>query len=198
MTINITREALSLRRPSHPGNGRTKFHKDHANYCHGSETVIACDMGKKFVSVTLDLDEETLTILERASAKRGSTVSQMAHELISKGLHELMPSREDVLRAMEEAIRDLSDKGHLLEELFALTGKPTEEKSEPADEAGHMALLMMQAGANVFGSELGFLEWLSYLAPALGDMTPLSLLSSSAGLQKVIDLLATIEHRVPS
>ena len=198
MTINITREVLSLRRPSHPGNGRTKFHKDHANYCHGSETVIACDMGKKFVSVTLDLDEETLTMLEQASARRGSTVSQMAHELISKGLHELMPSREDVLRAVEEAIRGPCDKDRLLEQLFALTGKATEEKSEPADEAGHIALLMMHAGANVFGSEQGFLEWLIYPLSALEDKAPLSFLSSPAGLHKIIDLLVTIERRVPS
>ncbi|MGD0237683.1 MAG: MbcA/ParS/Xre antitoxin family protein [Syntrophorhabdales bacterium] len=154
-------------------------------------------MGKKFVSVTLDLDEETLTMLEQASAKRGSTVSQMAHELISKALHEIMPSREDVLRAVEEAIRGLSDKGRLLDQLFVLTGKATEDKSEPADEASHMALLMMQAGANVFGSEQGFLEWLSYPNSAFEQRIPLSLLSSPAGLQKIVDLLETIEHRVP-
>ncbi len=154
-------------------------------------------MGKKFVSVTLDLDEETLTMLEQASAKRGSTVSQMAHELISKALHEIMPSRDDVLRVVEEAIRGLSDKGRLLAQLFALTRKATEEKREPADEASHMALLMMQAGANVFGSEQGFLEWLSYPNSALEQRIPLSLLSSPAGLQKIVDLLETIEHRVP-
>jgi len=172
--------------------------QDTANHCHVSETVIACDMGKKFVSVTLDLDEETLTMLEQASAKRGSTVSQMAHELISKALHEIMPSREDVLRAVEEAIRGLSDKGRLLDQLFALAGKAREEKSEPANEASHMAFLMMQTGANVFGSEQGFLEWLSIPTPALEDKTPLSLLSSPAGLLKVIDVLGTIERRVPS
>ena len=174
------------------------MNQDNANHCHVSETVVACDMGKKFVSVTLDLDEETLTMLEQASAKRGSTVSQMAHELISKALHEIMPSREDVLRAVEEAIRGLSDKGRLLDQLFALAGKAREEKSEPANEASHMALLMMQTGANVFGSEQGFLEWLGYPTPALGDRTPLSLLSSSTGLQKIVDLLGTIERRVPS
>jgi len=155
-------------------------------------------MGKKFVSVTLDLDEETLTILERASAKRGATVSQMAHELILKGLHELMPSPETVVGAVEEAIRALPDKGHLLDQLFALAGKDAEEKREPTNEASHMALLMMQTGANVFGSEQGFLEWLGYPTPALGDRTPLSLLSSSTGLQKIVDLLRTIERRVPS
>ncbi len=155
-------------------------------------------MGKKFVSVTLDLDEQTLTMLEQASAKRGSTVSQMAHELISKALHEIMLSREDVLRAVEVAMRGLSDKNRLLDQLFVLTGKATEKKSEPADEASHTALLMMQAGANVFGAEQEFLEWLSYPAPALEQRTPLSLLSSSAGLQKIVDLLGTIEHRIPS
>ena len=155
-------------------------------------------MGKKFVSVTLDLDEETHNILERASAKRGSTVSQMAHELISKALRELMPSREYVVRAVEEAIRTLPDKGHLVDQLLALTGKAVEGKREPANEASDVALLVMQAGANVFGSEQGFLEWLSYSLPALEDKAPLSLLSSPAGLQKVIDVLGTIEHRVPS
>ena len=155
-------------------------------------------MGKKFVSVTLDLDEETLTMLEQASAKRGSTISQMAHEFISKALHEIMPSREDVLSAVEEAIRGLSDKGRLLDQLFALAGKAAEEKSEPSDEASHIALLMMQTGANVFGSEQGFLEWLSIPTADFEQKMPLSLLSSSAGLQKIVSLLGTIEHRVPS
>lgn len=41
--------------------------------------------------------------------------------LISKALHEIMPSREDVLRAVEEAIRALSDKGYLLDQILALT-----------------------------------------------------------------------------
>ena len=100
-----------------------------------SETVVACDMGKKFVSVTLDLDEETLTMLEQASAKRGSTVSQMAHELISRALHELMPSRDDALRTVGETIQALSDKGHLIDQLLALTGKATEGKREPVDDA---------------------------------------------------------------
>jgi len=155
-------------------------------------------MGKKFVSVTLDLDEETLIMLEQASAKRGSTISQMAHEFISKALHEIMPSRQDVLSAVEEAIRGPCDKGRLLDQLSALAGKPTEEKSEPADDASRIALLMMQAGANVFGSEQRFLEWLSYPLPALEDKAPFSLLSSPLGLQMVIDLLGTIEHRTPS
>ena len=155
-------------------------------------------MGKKFVSVTLDLDEETHNILERASAKRRATVSQMAHELISKALHEIMPSREDVLRAVGETIQALSDKGHLIDQLLALTGKVTQEKREPMNDAGDVVLLLMEAGANVLGSEQGFLEWLSYPAPALEQRTPLSLLSSSAGLQKIVDLLGTIEHRVPS
>ena len=172
--------------------------QDNANHCHVKETVVTCGMGKKFVSVTLDLDEETLTMLEQASAKRGSTVSQMAHEFISKALHEIVPSRDDVLTAAEEAIGALSDKGRLLDQLFALAGKTTEEKREPADEASHMALLMMQAGANVFGSEQGFLEWLSYPTPALEQRTPLSLLSSSTGLQKIVDLLGTIENRISS
>ncbi len=155
-------------------------------------------MGKKFVSVTLDLDEETLAMLEQASATRGSTVSQMAHELISKALREIMPFRKDVLRTAEEAIRGLSDKRRLFDQLSALAGKATEEEGEPSGEASHMALLMMQAGANVFGSEQAFLEWLSIPTPALEDSTPLSLLSSSAGLQKIVDLLGTTERRVPS
>lgn len=50
----------------------------------------------------------------------------------------------------------------------------------------------------MFGSEQGFLEWLSYPLPAPEDRTPLSPLSPPAGLQKVIDLLGTMEHRVPS
>jgi hypothetical protein len=153
-------------------------------------------MGKKFISVTLDLDEETLNILERASAKRGSTVSQVAQELISKALHEVMPSRDDVLRTVGETIQALSDKGHLIDQLLALAGKAAEGKREPVHDAD-VALLAMQAAANVFGSDQGFLEWLSYPTPALENMTPLSLLSSPAGLQKIIDLLGTIEHRVP-
>ena len=166
--------------------------------CHASETVVAYDMGKKFVSVTLDLDEETLTILERASAKRSATVSQMAQELISKALHELMPSHQDVLGALKEAIRALSDKSPLLDQLLALTGKAMEGKREPVDDASDVALLVMQAGTKVFGSDQGFLEWLTYPVPALEDATPLSLLSSSSGLRKIIDLLGTIERRVPS
>jgi uncharacterized protein (DUF2384 family) len=154
-------------------------------------------MGKKFVSVTLDLDEETLTMLEQASAKRGSTVSQMAHELISKALHELMPARDDALRTVGETIQALSDKGHLIDQLLALMEKATEGKREPVDDAD-VALLVMQAGTKVFGSDQGFLEWLSYPLPALEDKAPFSLLSSPAGLQKVIDLLGTIEHRLPS
>ncbi|HME44762.1 MAG TPA: MbcA/ParS/Xre antitoxin family protein [Syntrophorhabdales bacterium] len=155
-------------------------------------------MGKKFVSVTLDLDEETLTILERASAKRGSTLSQMAHELISKALHEIMPSREDVLRTVGETIQALSDKGHLIDQLLALTGKDAQGKRESVDNASDVTLFVMQAGTNVFGSEQGFLEWLSIPTPALEDKTPLSLLSSPAGLLKVIDVLGIIERRVPS
>jgi uncharacterized protein (DUF2384 family) len=156
-------------------------------------------VGKKFISVTFDLDEETLNILERASAKRGSTVSQVAQELISKALHEVMPSRDDVLRTVGETIRTMSDKGQLLDGLLTLTGKEaTEQKRKPVDDAGDAALLVMQAGTNVFGSDQGFLEWLSYPVPALEDKTPLSLLASPAGLQMVIDVLGTIEHRKPS
>jgi len=160
-------------------------------------------VGKKFISVTLDLDEEIFKILERASAKRGSTVSRVAHELISKALGELTQSREDVLRIVEEAIRAMGpDKGHLLDQLLALTAKEaTQGKDQPVDEAFdevQMALLVMRTGAEVFGSDQGFLEWLSYPVPALEDKTPLSLLASPAGLQMVIDVLGTIEHRKPS
>ncbi len=160
-------------------------------------------MGKKFISVTLDLDEEIFKILERASAKRGSTVSRVAHELISKALGELTQSREDVLRIVEEAIRAMgSDKGHLLDQLLALTAKEaTQGKDQPVDEAFdevQMALLVMRTGAEVFGSDQGFLQWLSYPVPALEDRTPLSLLSSPAGLWMVIDVLGSIEHSVPS
>ena len=160
-------------------------------------------MGKKFISVTLDLDEEIFKILERASAKRGSTVSRVAHELISKALGELTQSREDVLRIVEEAIRAMGpDKGHLLDQLLALTAKEaTQGKDQPVDEAFdevQMALLVMRTGAEVFGSDQGFLQWLSYPVPALEDRTPLSLLSSPAGLWMVIDVLGSIEHSVPS
>ncbi|HXY61435.1 MAG TPA: hypothetical protein VEJ22_00750 [Nitrospirota bacterium] len=41
------------------------------------------------MSVTLDLDEETLKILESACTKRGSSVSKVAQELISKALQEI-------------------------------------------------------------------------------------------------------------
>jgi hypothetical protein len=160
-------------------------------------------VGKKFISVTLDLDEEIFKILERASAKRGSTVSRVAHELISKALGELTQSREDVLRIVEEAIRAMGpDKGHLLDQLLALTAKEaTQGKDQPVDEAFdevQMALLVMRTGAEVFGSDQGFLQWLSYPVPALEDRTPLSLLSSPAGLWMVIDVLGSIEHSVPS
>ncbi len=94
------------------------------------------------------------------------------------------------------------DKGHLLDELLALTGKEaTQEKQQPVDESFdevQMALLVMRAGTEVFGSDQGFLQWLSYPVPALEDRTPLSLLSSPTGLQKVIDVLGRIEHGVPS
>jgi uncharacterized protein (DUF2384 family) len=160
-------------------------------------------MGKKFISVTLDLDEEIFKILERVSAKRGSSVSRVAHELISKALDELTQSREDVLSIVEEAIRAMGpDKGHLLDELLALTGKEaTQEKQQPVDESFdevQMARLVMRAGTEVFGSDQGFLQWLSYPVLALGDRTPLSLLSSPAGLRMVIDVLGRIEHGVPS
>ncbi len=46
-------------------------------------------MAKKFVSVTLDLDEETLKVLEGASLKKGSSLSDVAQELISKALQEI-------------------------------------------------------------------------------------------------------------
>ena len=123
----------------------------------------------------------------------------MAQELISKALHEVMPSCDDVLRTVGETIRTMSDKGQLLDGLLTLTGKEaTEQKRKPVDDAGDAALLVMQAGTNVFGSDQGFLEWLSYPVPALEDKTPLSLLASPAGLQMVIDVLGTIEHRKPS
>jgi hypothetical protein len=156
-------------------------------------------MGKKFISVTLDLDEETHTILERASAKRGSTVSQVAQELISKALRKSVPSREDTVSLVEQAIRAMGpDKSRLIDQLLALTGKDAEGKRESVDNASDVTLFVMQAGTNVFGSEQGFLEWLSIPTPALEDKTPLSLLSSPAGLLKVIDVLGTIERRVPS
>ena len=66
-------------------------------------------------------------------------------------------SREDVLSIVEEAIRAMGpDKGHLLDKLLALTGKEaTQEKQQPVDESFdevQMALLVMRAGTEVFGS----------------------------------------------
>ena len=127
----------------------------------------------------------------------------MAHGLISKALDELTQSREDVLSIVEEAIRAMGpDKGHLLDQLLALTAKEaTQGKGQPVDESSdevQMALLVMRAGTEVFGSDQGFLQWLSYPVPALEDRTPFSLLSSPAGLQMVIDVLGSIEHGVPS
>jgi putative toxin-antitoxin system antitoxin component (TIGR02293 family) len=160
-------------------------------------------MDKKFVSVTLDLDEETFTILQKASAKRGSSVSRVAQELISKALQELKQSREDVLGIVEETLRAMgSDKAKLLDQLLALTGKEaTQEKHRSVGDAfdeAQMALLVLQAGTEVFESEQEFMEWLRYPAFALGHKIPLGLLSSPAGLQMVIDLLVRIEHGVPS
>ena len=159
-------------------------------------------MGKKFVSVTLDLDADTLKILERASAKRGSTVSHVAKELISKALHELIQSREDVLSVVEETLRVVGpDNGEFLDKLRALTRKEiTQEEPRPMDGScneAQMALLVVEAGTEVFSSEHDFLEWLKYPAIALGKKTPLSLLSSPDGLRMVVDLLVRIDYGVP-
>jgi putative toxin-antitoxin system antitoxin component (TIGR02293 family) len=160
-------------------------------------------MDKKFVSVTLDLDEETFKILEKASAKRGSSVSRVAQELISKALHDSMQSRDGVLGIVEETLRAMgSDKAKVLDLLLALTRKEaTQEKHRSVGDAFdevQMALLALQAGTEVFESEQEFMEWLRYPAFTLGHKIPLSLLSSPAGLQMVIDVLVRIEHGIPS
>ena len=52
------------------------------------------------------------------------------------------------------------DKGHLLDQLLALTAKEaTQGKGQPVDESSdevQMALLVMRAGTEVFGSDQGF------------------------------------------
>ena len=120
---------------------RKKVELDRIKHCHGTEAMVIYNMGKKFISVTLDLDEETLKILEKASAKRGSSVSHVSQELISKALHEHMQSREEVLRILEETIRAMgTEKSQLLDRVLARTGKEGPQgRSQPADEGFDLA-----------------------------------------------------------
>ena len=157
-------------------------------------------MGQKFVRVTLDLDEGTLKILEMISAQRASSVSDVAQELISGAVHELMVSRENIVTMVQETLRAMGpDRGRIMESLLALGGKETSHKpkDDTLDEAA-MALLVIEAGSEVFGSEHEFLELLTHPVLALGNKIPLDLLSSPDGLQTIIDLLGRIQHGIPS
>jgi len=53
-------------------------------------------------------------------------------------------------------------------------------------------------GAQVFGDKGRFLSWMKSPSPALGDRTPLSLLSSRFGNEVVLDELGRIEHGIVS
>jgi len=53
-------------------------------------------------------------------------------------------------------------------------------------------------GAEVFGDKGRFLSWMKSPSPALGDRTPLSLLSSRFGNEVVLDELGRIEHGIAS
>ncbi len=53
-------------------------------------------------------------------------------------------------------------------------------------------------GAEVFGDKARFLSWMKSPSPALGDRTPLSLLSSRFGNEVVLDELGRIEHGIVS
>lgn len=51
-------------------------------------------------------------------------------------------------------------------------------------------------GIAVFGEERRFTDWISQPLPALGGLTPISLLDSEAGRQDVYNLIGRISYGV--
>jgi predicted RNase H-like HicB family nuclease len=97
-----------------------------------------------------------------------------------------------IRRLVAEAVADMQASGEPVPApLAAMTAL-----SPALKQTKNQHLMVTRKAEEVFGDPATAADWLNSKNAALGGVTPLSLLSTNAGAQSVLDTLGRIEHGV--
>jgi len=107
---------------------------------------------------------------------------------------------DDILKFQKTINKGLAGFAYILQISLRTLQRYTPEKklNTPQSERLLEVSRMYGHGYEVFGSRKKFNQWMDVPNPALGGVTPFSLLDTRAGLEMVDDLIGRIEHGVLS